>query len=95
MNISVLERNAAGSKGGRYGKALLSSVYPKVVPRYVEEFRESDMNLDFAGAAWNRFEMEAVHLERIPSIEGQLTVGRDIADSRDKPGAGMDDAEEN
>lgn len=48
MIIEILELKIDERKQARHGDAFPGIVSPKVVPRYVEEFRDSDMNRDFA-----------------------------------------------
>lgn len=50
MIVAVSEWKANGSKRGRHGNALPGAVHPKVVLRYVEEFRESCVKRGFAEA---------------------------------------------
>lgn len=66
-------------------------MHPKVVSRYVEEFRESDMKQNFAEAVWNHFKTKGFNLRVTLSIVEQRSFVRDIAGRRDEVGADEDD----
>lgn len=73
---------------------LLSAVYPKAVPKYVKELRESSMKHNFAEAAWNRFKTKGVDLKRILSIEEQCALVQYIAAANNEADARAGDANE-
>lgn len=54
-------------------------VRPKVVPRFVEEFRENGMKRDFVETVWNRFKPKSADLKLIPSIKEQRVFVQDTA----------------
>lgn len=90
--IAVLERKVDGCKQGRHGNVLPGTVRPRGVPRYVEEFRDSGMNLGFAEAVWNWFKTDGVDLKKVLSIEEQRAFERVVEDRCEEVGVEAKDA---
>lgn len=62
-----------------YCETIPSTVYPKIVPRYVKEFRESVIERGFADGAWNCLQMIRLDSRAISLMVGQRAFVREAA----------------
>lgn len=67
-----------GLKRGRAGEPVSGMTHPKVWPTYVLEYCETGMRRAYARAVWDRFKATNVDLDKIPSLDGQAAVLREL-----------------
>lgn len=92
MILTLPEWDVGGCKWGRHGNVLPSTFLSKVVPRYLENFRESGIKREFAKAVWNCFRTIGVDLRGILTTEEQRVFIKDTAAHRDEAKADAHDA---